>query len=106
MKSILEKAPEGGAEFDPFFVPDDWARLQYGRLLWKKERTRARLLRHWMDERHPYRDRFLNQYRSLVERVLTGSVEDDEMLDHSLQREGHSLRTIVREIPPVFGAFY
>jgi hypothetical protein len=103
---ILEQAPEGGKPFDPYFVPDDWARLQYGRLLWKNPATRERLLRHWTDPRHPYRDRFVNRYRPWVEMVLKANPEDDDSLGHKLRDAGHSLRAIVREIPPVFGAFY
>lgn len=103
---MLKLIPKGGVLLDPWFVPDDWSRLQYGRILWKNPTARLRLLNHWTDERHPYRERFLNQYRALVERVLTADPECDEQLDAELQEEGHSLRTIVREIPPVFGSFW
>ncbi len=67
---------------------------------------RERLLRHWTDSRHPYAGRFCERYRPLVERVLSASEADDAQLDAELKREGHSLRTVVREIPPVFGAFF
>jgi hypothetical protein len=106
ISGILERAPEGGKEFDPYFVPDDWARLQYGRLLWKRPRTKARLLTHWSDPRHPYSERFLERYRPFVERLLESIEADNERLDAELRSEGHSLRTIMREIPPVFGDFY
>lgn len=104
--SLLQRSPEGGREFDPYFVPDDWARLQYGRLLWRSARTRERLLAHWSDPRHPYAERFLARYRPLVERLLVSEEADNERLDAELRAEGHSLRTIMREIPPVFGDFY
>lgn len=104
--SILDDAPEGGEPFDPFLIPDDWARLQYGRLLWKKEKTRERLLAHWMDPRHPYRERFVHKYRNWVERVLEADPADDDDLDSELRQKGLSLRVIMREIPPVFGSFY
>jgi hypothetical protein len=102
----LQRCPEGGREFDPYFVPDDWARLEYGRLLWKRARTRDRLLAHWSDPRHPYSERFLTRYQPLVERLLVSEDSDDERLDAELRAEGHSLRTVMREIPPVFGGFY
>jgi hypothetical protein len=54
----------------PYAMMHDLARLEYGRLLWRKARTRERLLRHWTDERHPYRDRFLETWRPVVEEVL------------------------------------
>jgi hypothetical protein len=92
--------------FDPFLVPDDWARLQYGRLLWKSQRARQRLLRHWTDPRHPYRERFSEQYRDDVIALLESAPEDDATLDRRLRAQGKSLRTLVREIPPVFGSFY
>lgn len=105
MTGILKDMPDGGKPFDPYFVPDDWSRLQYGRLLWKKARTRNRLLTHWTDSRHPYRDRFLKQ-REWIEMLLESDASENEALDKHLQENGHSLRTIMREIPPVFGAFY
>ena len=83
----------------------DQARLEYTRLLWKRPRLRARLLRHWTDARHPYAERF-KPLQSTVERVLAASAEEDDSLDADLQKEGLSLRVIVREIPPVFGSFY
>ena len=87
-------------------LPQDEARLEYGRLLWKRPRTRDRLLRHWLDPRHPYSDRFSQTYRHHVERLLNSPATDDETLDRELQKAGLSLRVIVREIPPVLGSFY
>ena len=84
----------------------DQARLEYGRLLWARPSARARLLKHWTDPRHPYADRFSNQYRTAVERVLASSAADDDLIDLELAAQGLSLRAIVREIPPVFGSFY
>ena len=84
----------------------DQARLEYARLLWKRPSARQRLLRHWTDPRHPYRDRFTEHYRPLVERVLTADPAQDDALDAQLRAEGQSLRVIVRESPPVFGSFY
>lgn len=104
--SLLDDMPDGGEPFDPYFVPDDWARLQYGRMLWKYPASRARLLHHWCDPRHPWHERFGERYRPWVERLLTADPEQDDALDRSFQEEGHSLRTLIREIPPVFGAFY
>lgn len=87
-------------------LPHDQVRLEYGRLLWKRPRARERLLRHWLDERHPYRDRFLEKWQPLVERLLESGPEEDDDIDAEFRRQGQSLRTIVREIPPVFGSFY
>jgi hypothetical protein len=84
----------------------DLARLEYGRLLWRKARTRARLLRHWTDERHPYRDRFLETWRPVVEEVLVADPAQDFELDAQLKSRGLSLRVVVREIPPVIGSFF
>ena len=84
----------------------DQARLEYARLLWKRASARQHLLRHWTDPRHPYAERFMEQYRPLVERVLAADPAQDDTLDAELQTLGQSLRTIVREIPPVFGSFY
>ena len=74
----------------------DLARWEYGRMLWKIPRLRQRLVRHWTDERHPYRHRFA-QHRPVLERLLAAPSDSEEQL---------SLRGMIREIPPVFGAFW
>jgi predicted nucleic acid-binding Zn ribbon protein len=79
----------------------DLSRLEYGRLLWANPAARARLLRHWTSPRHPHHARFAT-HRGLVEKVLSTSA-DDVALDAALRERGQSLRTAVREIPPVFG---
>lgn len=83
---------------------DDIARLEYGRMMWLRPAMRARLLAHWLDERHPYRERFIER-RTLVESVLASN-EDDSVLHRSLLAAGTSLRCVAREVPPVFGAFW
>jgi hypothetical protein len=80
----------------------DLGRLEYGRLLWARPSTRARLLRHWTSPSHPHHARFA-AYRELVEKVLD-PVMDDISLDAALRAQGQSLRGVVREIPPVFGS--
>ncbi len=80
----------------------DLGRLEYGRLLWAKPSTRARLLRHWTSSSHPHHERFA-AHRELVEKVLD-PVMDDISLDAALRAQGQSLRAVVREIPPVFGS--
>lgn len=90
----------------PYAMPHDLARLYCGRLLWRKERTRERLLRHWTDARHPYRDWFLEKWRPVVEEVLEADPAHDFELDARLKARGLSLRVVVREIPPVIGNFF
>ncbi|HBJ84840.1 MAG: hypothetical protein Q8M07_25655 [Prosthecobacter sp.] len=84
----------------------DQARLEYGRLLWKRPSAKQRLLKHWADEKHPGAQRFAQTYRPWVEKVLESAPEADDALDAELSRHGLSLRVVVREIPPVFGSFY
>jgi hypothetical protein len=84
----------------------DQARLEYGRLLWRRPSARERLLRHWADPRHPHHDRFTGDTRHWVERVLFATPDQDDALDAELRSHSQSLRTIVREIPPVFGSFF
>jgi hypothetical protein len=88
----------------PYPNYDDIARFQYGRRLWKHPNFRARFLKHWLDERHPYRERFMEQ-RALIEEVLD-STEPPAVLDARLRLRGASLRCVAREIPPVFGSFF
>lgn len=83
---------------------DDISRFVYGRRMWRLPEMRARLLAHWADERHPYRDRFKAQ-RALVEEVLSSDAPVEE-LDEQLRQRNTSLRCVAREIPPVFGSFF
>ena len=83
---------------------DDVARFVYGRRMWRLPEMRARLLAHWMDQRHPYRERF-QAHRDLIEEVLV-SEEPAERLDAALRERQTSLRCVAREIPPVFGSFF
>jgi len=84
----------------------DEARLEYGRRFWRDPVKRERLLRHWLDVRHPYSDRLRERWLPLVDRVLRSPPGGDDALDAALQAEGSSLRAVVREIPPVFGTFF
>jgi hypothetical protein len=83
---------------------DDIARFEYGRRMWRLPEMRARMLKHWLDPRHPYRDRFAAQ-RDWIEEVLTSTAEEID-LDNDLRSCGRSLRTAAREIPPIFGSFF
>lgn len=83
----------------------DLTRLEYGRLMWKNPKARERLLRHWNDHRHPYRNRF-KIHQGAVERILTADPAQDDNLNQNLIAEETSLRAVIREIPPVFGSFY
>jgi len=88
----------------PYPNYDDIARFDYGRMLWRLPDMRARFLRHWTDDRHPHKERFLER-RELIEEVLN-STERPEELDQRLRSRGTSLRCVAREIPPVFGSFF
>jgi hypothetical protein len=103
MSQQVEESDEAGV-WGPYPNYDDIARFEYGRRLWKRAEMRARFLSHWLDERHPYRERFLDQ-RSLIEEVLN-STEAPAALDRRLRQRGSSLRCVAREIPPVFGGFF
>jgi len=81
----------------------DLARLEYGRILWAYPASRGRLIRHWTSPSHPHHERFA-EHRALVEEVLSPKLDDDS-LNKALQARGPSLRTVVREIPPVIGDF-
>jgi hypothetical protein len=88
----------------PYACYDDVARFEYGRRLWRQPAMRQRLLAHWLDQRHPHRERFLEQ-RGLVEDILSTN-DSPGTLDRRLRQAGSSLRAAAREIPPVFGSFF
>ena len=104
MISVNENTDSDAQVWGPYPNYDDVARFEYGRRLWKIPQMRDRLLAHWLDERHPGRDRFLGQ-RAAVEALLASSEVVSE-LDAGLRRAGSSLRCMAREIPPVFGSFF
>jgi hypothetical protein len=95
---------EDDAVWGPYPNYDDIARFTYGRKMWRLPDMRARLLKHWLDERHPYSHRFAEQ-RELIEYVLFSEVSASA-LDAELRAKGTSLRAMSREIPPVFGSFF
>src|SRR5438128_9126760 len=100
MDSIAEKAGIWG----PYHNYQDEARFEYGRRMWRIPEMRGRLLEHWLDERHPWRERFI-EHRELIEQILTSDATQEE-LHHQLLSRGTSLRCVAREIPPVFGSFF
>jgi len=88
----------------PYASYDDVARFEYGRRFWRDPEMRRRLLAHWLDERHPHRQRFLDG-RDLIEGVLA-SEEPLLELNARLLGLGTSLRCVAREIPVVFGQWF
>ena len=83
----------------------EYAKLEYGRLLWRNPEFRQRLLRHWRDPRHPHVARFA-EHEAEVLRVLESPKGSDAELDAQLRERRLSLRVVVKEIPSVFGAFF
>ena len=83
----------------------EYAKLEYGRLLWRVPACRERLLRHWRDPRHPHAERFA-EHEAEVKYVLESPKGSDATLDAELTRRNSSLRAVVKEIPSVFGSFY
>jgi hypothetical protein len=83
----------------------EYAKLEYGRLLWRRADTRERLLRHWKDPRHPHAERFA-KWELEVTRLLASPKGSDAEMDSELRERGLSLRVVVKEIPSVFGSFY
>jgi hypothetical protein len=83
-----------------YFPPEDFARLDYGRLLWTNHRHL--LLAHWEDERHPGKARF-ERHRALITDLMEAPVAE---LDAVAARHAISLRGAIREIPVAFGQFW
>lgn len=83
----------------------EYAKLEYGRLLWRNPEFRERLLRHWRDPRHPHAERFA-EHEADVLRVLESPKGCDAGLDAQLRERNLSLRVVVKEIPSVFGSFF
>lgn len=83
----------------------EYAKLEYGRLLWRVPEYRERLLRHWNDPRHPHAERFA-EHEAEVRHILESPKGSDEELDAELRCRNLSLRAVVKEIPSVFGSFF
>ena len=84
---------------------EEYAKLEYGRLLWHVPAYRERLLRHWRDPRHPHAGRFA-EHQAEVMHVLEAPKDSDSELDAELRQRNSSLRAAVKEIPSVFGSFF
>jgi hypothetical protein len=83
----------------------EYAKLEYGRMVWRVPQFRERLLRHWRDPRHPHAERFA-KHEADVRYVLESPKGSDAVVDAQLKQRGLSLRTVVKEIPSVFGSFF
>ena len=83
----------------------EYAKLEYGRLLWRIPACRERLLQHWRDPRHPHAERF-REHEAEVCGLLESAKGSDQQCDAELRQRGLSLRAVVKEIPSVFGSFY
>ena len=83
----------------------EYAKLEYGRLLWRNPAYRERLLRHWKDPRHPHAERFA-EHEADVRHILESPKSSDIELDAELRQRNLSLRVVVKEIPSVFGSFF
>ena len=79
----------------------EYAKLEYGRLLWRVPEFRERLLRHWRDPRPPHAE-----HEAEVRHILENPKGSDAALDAELRRRNLSLRVVVKEIPSVFGSFF
>ena len=100
----MNATAEMASIWGPYRNYDDEARFEYGCRMWRIPEMRARLLAHWLDERHPWRERFIDR-RRLIEEILTSDLSPEE-LNQQLLSHGTSLRCVAREIPPVFGSFF
>jgi hypothetical protein len=83
----------------------EYARLEYGRLLWRVPSYRERLLRHWRDPRHPHAERFAEREGEVC-RILESPKGSDAEMDTELRQRNLSFRTVVKDIPSVFGSFF
>jgi hypothetical protein len=83
----------------------EYAKLEYGRLLWRVPAYRERLLRHWRDPRHPHAERFAEHEAEVIS-LLESPKGSDAEVDAELRRHKSSLRAVVKEIPSVFGSFF
>ena len=83
----------------------EYAKLEYGRLLWRVPAHRERLLNHWHDPRHPHAERFA-AHETDVRHILASPKDSDAELDAELRQRGLSLRVVVKEIPSVLARFF
>ncbi len=83
----------------------EYAKLEYGRQLWRVPAYRERLLKHWHDPRHPHVERFA-AHETEVRHILASPKDSDAELDAKLRQRGLSLRVVVKEIPSVFGSCF
>lgn len=102
---VVEAVAIGVGSVHPGIYFQEYAKLEYGRILWRNRASRERLLRHWRDDRHPHAER-LAEHEAVVRELLESPKRSDEKLDAELRKRGLSLRVVVKEIPSVFGSFF
>jgi hypothetical protein len=83
----------------------EYAKLEYGRMVWRDPEFRERLMRHWKGPCHPHAERFV-EHEANVRYILESPKDSDAVLDAALRKRGSSLRAVVKEIPSVFGSFF
>src|SRR2546429_4327571 len=83
----------------------DYAKLQYGRMLWKHPDFRQRLLRHWTDPRHPHAERF-QEWRGGGGKNPPRPQSSEDPNNAPMRPRGVSLRVGGRGIPSPFGGFF
>ena len=83
----------------------EYAKLEYGRLVWRNPEFCERLLRHWRGPRHPHAGRFA-EHEAEVRHILESPKGSDNELAAELRQRNLSLRVVAKEIPSVFGSFF
>ena len=84
---------------------EEYAKLEYGRLLWRVPAYRERLLATGTTRAIRTAGRFAER-EAEVTRILESPKDSDAALDSELRRRNSSLRAVVKEIPSVFGSFF
>jgi hypothetical protein len=69
----------------------EYAKLEYGRMVWRVPAFRERLLRHWTDPRHPHAERFA-QHETDVRHILESPKNSDAELEPACRRQRNSVR--------------
>lgn len=83
---------------------EEYAKLEYGRLLWRVPAYRERLLPHWYDPRHPHAGRFVER-EAEVTRILESPKDSDAALDSELRRRNSNLRASSKKFRPYSARF-
>ena len=95
---------EAGWNTETLLESPEWVRFEDTRRLWRNPECRKRLIHHWLDDRHPQKQSFIN-HRSAIEAFLYFRGGTADLLER-LKREQYQPLQLARWTPEIIESFF